>query len=465
MTAYRPAPRLAHSGIALFDAVRAADFPETIQRYRNDRAAASVGLAGLSDADWIQHFGRFEPLADNQPEPLALRYHGHQFRVYNPDLGDGRGFLFAQMLDDQGRLLDLGTKGSGTTPYSRGGDGRLTLKGGVREVLATALLEALGVPTSKSLSLIETGEALMRGDEPSPTRSSVLVRLSHSHIRFGTFERLAYKNDTATMQQVADYVIANYYPEVDGVGGLFEQIVETSARLTARWMAAGFVHGVLNTDNMNVTGESFDYGPYRFLPAYDPNFTAAYFDYNSLYAYGRQPATMHWNLTILAQCLSLICPGEVLLPALNAFGEAYQAELRAAICARLNVVPQGEADDALVAAVYALLDTLTFDGSFEGLFYDWFGGTRSEHRALKGPRDEHYRGAAFDVFYAVLKTYAPADAAKLDHPRFVQPDPETLLIGEIEAIWADIAHGDDWSAFHAKLAAIETYRTALGLTN
>ncbi len=465
MTAYRPAPRLARSGIALFDAVRAADFPETILRYRNDRASASIGLESLPDADWIRHFGRFEPLTGNQPEPLALRYHGHQFRVYNPDLGDGRGFLFAQMLDNQGRLLDLGTKGSGTTPYSRGGDGRLTLKGGVREVLATAMLEALGVPTSKSLSLIETGEALMRGDEPSPTRSSVLVRLSHSHIRFGTFERLAYKGDTATMQQVADYVIANYSPESDGVGGLFEAVVATSARLTARWMAAGFVHGVLNTDNMNVTGESFDYGPYRFLPAYDPNFTAAYFDYNSLYAYGRQPATMHWNLTILAQCLSLICPGEVLLPALNGFSEAYQAELRAAICARLNVVPQGEADDDLVAAAYALLDTLTFDGSFEGLFYDWFSGALSEHRALNGPRGSHYSGATFEAFYAVLKTYAPADAAKLDHPRFAAPDPETLLIGEIEAIWADIAHGDDWAAFHAKLAAIDTYRDALGLTN
>src|SRR4029079_14322360 len=126
-------------------------------------------------------------------QPLALRYHGHQFRVYNPALGDGRGFLFAQVRDAQdGRLLDLATKGSGRTPWSRGGDGRLTLKGGVREVLATAMLEALGVPTSKSFSLFETGEPLERGDEPSPTRSSVLVRLSHSHVRFGTFQRHAF---------------------------------------------------------------------------------------------------------------------------------------------------------------------------------------------------------------------------------------------------------------------------------
>ena len=130
----------------------------------------------------------------------AVQY-GHQFRHYNPDLGDGRGFLFAQMRDDKGRLLDLGTKGSGQTPYSRAGDGRLTLLGGVREVLATAYLEALGVNTSKSLSLIETGESLQRNDEPSPTRSSVLVRLSHSHIRFGTFQRAAFENNKEEMEE------------------------------------------------------------------------------------------------------------------------------------------------------------------------------------------------------------------------------------------------------------------------
>jgi uncharacterized protein YdiU (UPF0061 family) len=144
---------------------------------------------------------------------VALRYHGHQFRSYNPDLGDGRGFLFAQLRDrEDDRLLDLGTKGSGQTPWSRGGDGRLTLKGGVREVLATSLLEALGVNTSKSLSLVETGEELMRNDEPSPTRSSVLVRLSHSHIRFGSFQRQAYLERTDNIEKLVDYSVETYDP-------------------------------------------------------------------------------------------------------------------------------------------------------------------------------------------------------------------------------------------------------------
>ena len=463
MTAYRPAPRLAGSGLSLFDAVAAADFPQAVLRYRNDRAARTIGLDGLSDAEWIAHFGRFTPLPDNQAQPLALRYHGHQFRIYNPDLGDGRGFLFAQAHDDHDRLLDLGTKGSGTTPWSRGGDGRLTLKGGVREVLATAMLEALGVPTSKSFSLIETGEALMRGDEPSPTRSSVLVRLSHSHIRFGTFQRLLFKDDAATMRDLTAFLIENYFPEAADAAGVFDLAVSASARLAARWMAAGFVHGVLNTDNMNITGESFDYGPYRFLPAYDPAFTAAYFDHAGLYAYGRQPATVHWNLSVLAQCLTLVAPSEPLLASLNSYAERYRAELQAAICARLNLVPQGEADEALVAALFGLLATLDTDGSFEGVFYDWFGGKLSQARAMSGPRGGHYQGAAFAAFRDALDTYTCADPDKLDHPRFAELDPETLLIDKIETLWADIAERDDWSAFTAKLAAIETWRQALGL--
>jgi uncharacterized protein YdiU (UPF0061 family) len=195
---YRPDPRFAALGPDFSDPVRPAEFPRRDLRFRNQRAAASVGLDTLNHDEWLAAFARFEALPENQPEPLAMRYHGHQFMTYNPDLGDGRGFLFAQVREaGSGRLLDLATKGSGTTPWSRGGDGRLTLKGGVREVLAASLLEALGVPTSRAFCLVETGEALMRGDEPSPTRSSVLTRLSHSHIRFGTFQRQAYLESPA----------------------------------------------------------------------------------------------------------------------------------------------------------------------------------------------------------------------------------------------------------------------------
>src|SRR5215208_7573118 len=212
MTGYRPDPKIRELGGEFYDEVEPAQFPRCTPRFVNKRWAEQVALQ-LDEAGWARHFCRFEPLPDNLERPLALRYHGHQFRVYNPDIGDGRGFTFAQLRDDKDRLLDLGTKGSGQTPYSRHADGRLTLKGGVREVLATEMLEALGVNTSKSFALFETGEALERGDEPSPTRSSVLTRLSHGHIRIGTFQRLAFLGEVANISRLVRYSLEHLYGE------------------------------------------------------------------------------------------------------------------------------------------------------------------------------------------------------------------------------------------------------------
>ena len=212
MAVPQPIPIL-ELGEKYYDAVTPAEFPTCTPRFLNWRWAQRVGLGDLSDEGWARHFCRFEPLPGNLAQPLALRYHGHQFRVYNPDIGDGRGFLFAQLRDDCDRLLDFGTKGSGQTPYSRHADGRLTLKGGVREVLATEMLEALGVNTSRTFALFETGEELDRGDEPSPTRSAVLTRLSHGHIRIGTFQRLAFFGQADILRKLVRYCLANLYDE------------------------------------------------------------------------------------------------------------------------------------------------------------------------------------------------------------------------------------------------------------
>ncbi len=278
---YKPETTFLTLGQGYGDPVEAADFPKAIIRYRNDKAAKDVGLETLSDEEWVNHFARFNPLAGSLPEPMAQRYHGHQFRHYNPDIGDGRGFLFAQLTDTKGRLTDLGTKGSGRTPYSRSGDGKLTLKGGFREVLATELLVALGVYTSRTLSIIETGENLHRGDEPSPTRSAVMVRLNHGHIRIGTFQRLAYHSEDALISKLVDYCLQHYYGE-EPKGTAQERALRflhlvcvRVAEQAADLMAAGFVHGVLNTDNINITGEVFDFGPWRILPTMQVAFTAA----------------------------------------------------------------------------------------------------------------------------------------------------------------------------------------------
>ncbi|WP_420479593.1 protein adenylyltransferase SelO family protein [Brevundimonas sp. FT23028] len=475
---YRPEPHFSALGDEYGDAVHAASFPQTVLRFRNDRAAATVGLETLTDVEWIAHFARFTPLPD-QPGPIAMRYHGHQFRTYNPELGDGRGFLAAQLRETPGaqaasdrvasdsalpgRLLDLGSKGSGTTPWSRTADGRLTLKGGVREVLAAAMLEAQGVPTSRAFSLIETGEALERGDEPSPARSAVLVRLSHSHIRFGTFQRAAYFGRTDMLETLVEHARSLYHPQVAAgdVAGFMAAVVDASARLTARWVAAGFVHGVLNTDNLNVTGESFDYGPWRFLPWYEPGFTAAYFDQTGLYAFARQPEAVFWALTQLGGALKPIADAERLTAALNGFGQAYIRELRAAFLMRLGVKSLGEAaDQRLLDTTLALLREVGEAGRWEPVFHDWFGGFASAARAVAGPRAKLWQGKTFDNFRYSLFEHEPDRPERLENPAFAEPEPEEMLIDEVEAIWAAIAEADDWAPFHEKLARLAAIRTA-----
>ncbi len=459
-----PKPSTSHAalGDAFFDRVKAASFPEHLLRYRNQRAAASVGLEGLSDEQWIAHFGRFQPIPGSFDEPLALRYHGHQFQTYNPDLGDGRGFLFAQLEDHDGRLLDLGTKGSGRTPWSRMGDGRLTLKGGVREVLATSMLEALGVDTSKSLSLVETGEELERGDEPSPTRSSVLVRLSHSHIRIGTFQRLAFLHDNENLRRLLDYTLATYFG-TDGGNAPAETLLRLTAERVAATgadiIAAGFVHGVLNSDNINVSGESLDYGPWRFLPTYDPAFTAAYFDSTGLYAFGRQPDALAWNVTRLAECLLPLGDHAGLEAALNTFWPAFQRSMWQAVLRRLGVRSRGEEADAELSV--RLFGFLHESGiGYEQFWFDWRGGMLSSERATRSPAAAAYVGEAFDPLREALAEYEAADSANLDHPYFARTAPRTMLIEEMEALWAPIAESDDWSEFHRVLGEIDVMREA-----
>ena len=445
--AYRPATALLTLGEGFFDPVAPADFPETHLRFRNQRAAAEIGVDPLTDEEWIRHFGRFDPLPDTLPTPLALRYHGHQFRSYNPDIGDGRGFTFAQLHDASGRLMDLGTKGSGTTPYSRSGDGRLTLKGGVRETLATEMLQALNVPTSRTLSLIETGEELARGDEPSPTRSAVLVRLSHSHVRIGTFQRLAYEQDEAAMRRLVGYVLRHLYGEDgDDPIRLLDLVVARTATLAARYMAAGFVHGVLNSDNVNVTGESFDYGPWRFAPTWDPAFTAAYFDYQGLYAFGRQPEAIHWDVMQLAVSLRLLVETEPLIAALDRFAPLYGEGVTQAILWRLGVVPgNADADRFLVQRIErALRDT---EVPIDRFFFDAFGGHLPDG----------YGSGWSEVREALSGRTARADRA---HP-YWSGAPCSMLIDEVEAIWARIAEQDDWTALDAKVGAIRAMGEAL----
>jgi uncharacterized protein YdiU (UPF0061 family) len=460
-------PAIYELGPAFYDEVSAASFPKPQLRYRNQEAAKSLGLDELTPDEWQKHFSEFQSLPQNINQPLALRYHGHQFQSYNPDLGDGRGFLFAQFMSN-GKLMDLGTKGSGQTPYSRRGDGRLTLKGAFREILATEMLESLGVNTSKTFSVFETGESLERHDEPSPTRGGVLVRLNHSHVRYGTFQRLAFLGEAENLQKLIDYCVRHFYPELgpyakdEQIFLFLKKVSEQAAKTAAGWMMGGFVHGVLNTDNMNITGESFDYGPFRFLPTYDPHFTAAYFDNSGLYAYGRQPTTVLWNLSQLGKALQLASPNIDVNEALADFGDDFNFAVQERLLARLNlrnplqdeVGAQALTQDLIIHLFKFLEQTKAL---FEQTFFDLHSGI-SKERLLRSPQAELYQHASFPALQETLERFEVLDSTKQQHPYFKGTQACSMLIDELESIWLPIAERDDWTLFEHKLQAIRGFR-------
>ncbi|NJK66910.1 MAG: YdiU family protein [Microcoleus sp. SU_5_3] len=451
-----------------FDDVPAADFPQQILRFRNDRLLPQLGLEPkqVTDEHFIEAFGKFHCVRPF----LALRYHGYQFNEYNPNLGDGRGFLYGQVRGIDGRLYDFGTKGSGRTPYSRHADGRLTLKGGVREVLAAETLHRLGVRTSRCFSLVETGESLWRGDEPSPTRSSVMVRFSHSHIRFGTFERLHYIGRPDLTKKLLDFVIKYYYPELDlattnptisqseKYALFYAELVKKVAELAAQWMAAGFCHAVLNTDNMSITGESFDYGPYAFIPTYKPQFTAAYFDHYGLYCYGNQPFICKGNLEKLQQPLASAIDRADMDAALAKFDEYYYTSYRQLMINRLGFeeLPEAEADELLKMTIKLLAETqVDYQAFFFKLRKQFDRTWRDDASKIFSEADPIAVIADWRQFYChVLQSCSAEDLDKMVD-RLRQQNPEqSLLRPTIEAVWESITVEDNWQPFYELIQQI-----------
>jgi len=459
-------PAFAALGEDYYDPVAAATFPQHILRFRNDAILRQIGLdpQTVSNEHVIQAFGRFE----GREPLLAMGYHGYQFGEYNPFLGDGRGFLYGQVHTPNGDLYDLGTKGSGTTPYSRGGDGRLTLKGGVREVLAAEALHALGVTTSRTLSLVETGESLWRGDEPSPTRSSVMVRFSRSHIRFGTFERLEYLKRPDLIAQLLDHVIELYYPSLclltdqqERFLRFYDELTERVADLASQWMAAGFCHGVLNTDNMAITGESFDYGPYGFMDQYNPRFTAAYFDYAGRYSYGNQPMICQMNLQALQKPLKLVMPGAEMEPLLGAYKDRYLAHYYRRMAAKL-----GLADLALNLAAELVQATLAYLEDYPGGYADFFRRlTQDFSPSWRGDAEAMLQDSSTDIpaslvawrrVYHRCLNLLPETEMEAVGQRLRQTNPAVVLLRPaIEAVWEPIVQEDNWQPFYDLLGRVQ----------
>jgi uncharacterized protein YdiU (UPF0061 family) len=302
-------------------------------------------------------------------QPLAQAYAGHQFGGFAPQLGDGRALLLGEVIDIHGRRRDIAFKGSGRTPFSRGGDGKAAVGPVLREYLVGEAMHALGIPTTRALAAVATGESILREGGPLP--GAVLTRVAASHVRVGTFEYFSCRGDTARVRTLARYVIARHMPSLAGDPdpglALLREVAERQAWLVARWMLVGFLHGVMNTDNMAVSGETIDYGPCAFLEAYDPQAVFSSIDRKGRYAFGNQPAIAQWNLGRLAEALLPILEGEPESAVaradavLDAFPAMFGDHMLAGLRAKLGLADAREGDGALASAWLDLLETFAVD--------------------------------------------------------------------------------------------------------
>ena len=313
-------------------------------------------------------------------DPLAQVYAGHQFGGFSPQLGDGRALLLGEVIDRAGQRRDIQLKGSGRTPYSRMGDGRAWLGPVIREFIVSEAMHALGVPTTRALAAVATGDTVLR-ERPYP--GGVLTRVAASHIRVGTFQYFAAQGDTEALATLTDYAIARHYPDADGPLGLLEAVIDAQARLVAQWMGLGFIHGVMNTDNTAISGETIDYGPCAFMDAYHPGTVFSSIDQGGRYAYGRQPEILAWNLAQFATTLlPLIDPDpdravERAQSAMDRYPEAARAAWAAVFAAKLGLSGEEPGDNDLALQLLTLMAeqradfTNVFRGLADGTARDW----------------------------------------------------------------------------------------------
>lgn len=321
----------------------------------NEALARELGL----DQDWLSSPQGVAMLAGNQivegAEPIAAAYAGHQFGGFSPQLGDGRALLLGEVIDRSGRRRDIQLKGSGPTPFSRRGDGRAALGPVLREYIVSEAMAALGVPSTRALAAVATGEPVRR---ETLLPGAVLTRVAASHIRIGTFQYFAARGDVAALRLLADHVIARHYPQAAESDApclaLLDAVIAAQAALVARWMQIGFIHGVMNTDNMSIAGETLDYGPCAFMDAYDPATVFSAIDEHGRYAYGNQPPIARWNLTRFAEALLPLLADDVdravalAQQALDGFDGLLQPALLGGFRRKLGLLDEEDGDAPLI---------------------------------------------------------------------------------------------------------------------
>lgn len=328
----------------------------------NDELASILNLPSYSQMpeEFLANFdGR---KVWSQFKPLAMKYTGHQFGVYNPDLGDGRGLLFGELGGKDGKTYDLHLKGAGTTPYSRMGDGRAVLRSSIREYLASEAMVGLHIPTTRALGLIASDTPVYREEQET---GALLLRVAESHLRFGHFEYLFYTNRHDELKQLADKVIEWHFPECIGSKSpyldLFQNIVKRTAHMIAHWQAVGFAHGVMNTDNMSVLGQTFDYGPYGFIDDFEAGYICNHSDHHGRYAFDQQPSIGLWNLSALAYSFSPLVETAELRSSLEQYelrlGKQYYHLMRL----KLGLIAADEEDANLINSILLLLEKDSVD--------------------------------------------------------------------------------------------------------
>jgi protein adenylyltransferase len=427
----------------------------------NRQLAADLRL----DADWLASPEGTEILAGKrvpeEAEPIAIAYAGHQFGNFVPQLGDGRAILLGEVLDRDGVRRDIQLKGSGPTPFSRRGDGRAALGPVLREYVVSEAMAALGIPTTRALAAVTTGETVIR-EELLP--GAVLTRVASSHIRVGTFQFFAARGDTEGVRLLADHVIARHYPEAATAErpyhAVLEAVIARQAELIAQWLLVGFVHGVMNTDNMSVAGETIDFGPCAFLDAYDPAAVFSSIDEHGRYAYANQPRIAQWNLARLAETLlPLLAKGQDQAiaeaeQALVAFGPHFTTAFNAGLRYKLGLFT--ERDDDLELA-QALLNAMAENHADFTLTFRRLCDAAADRAADEGVRRLFADPLAYDGWAARWRQRLSAEpqgaSVRASSMRAVNPAfiPRNH---RIEAVIEAAVEHDDFSSFHELLMVL-----------
>jgi serine/tyrosine/threonine adenylyltransferase len=398
----------------------------------NDSLASELGIDTRSlDFERLAAIfsGNETPLG---AEPIAMAYAGHQFGGFVPQLGDGRAILLGELLDREGKRRDIQLKGSGPTPFSRRGDGRAVLGPVLREYLVSEAMHALGIPTTRALAAVLIGEPVYR-DRQLP--GAVFTRVASSHVRVGTFQYFAARGDVEALKRLADYVIDRHYPDAKDAErpylALLQGVIERQARLVARWMHVGFIHGVMNTDNTAVSGETIDYGPCAFMDAYDPATVFSAIDQFGRYAYGNQPGIAQWNLSRFAETLLPILDpnpertAELASDAIAAFSQSFEAHWLAGMRDKLGI-SSAEVGDLELAR--ALLAAMHVNGADFTLTFRRLCDAAVEESADARVRDLFANPGAYDAWAArwrsrlaidSLEPHARAQAMRRVNPVFI----------------------------------------------